>query len=367
MLLEEPLEETLASTKGRGRNAASARRDPRARFDIVIPTLRKPSVSQLLLALDLARGPAPEGVIVVDDRPSPAEPRPLPVFTGQLRDRVEVLRSGGRGQAFARNLGWRAGSAPWVVFLDEDIVPPHEWLARLHADLSRLDEKVAGSRGRIRVPAPSTLERDVIGLESAGWLAADMAYRRSALEALGGFDEWFLSAYRDDAELSQRALFSGYALSRGRRHVQRLPGDSAWDRIAAASSDRRSAALHRIAWKRSEAASGGRFGRHTAVAAGALATVAGLLLANDYVTWLGAGAWIAGTADVALARIPAGPCNARDARILIASSVMLPLVDVLERTRVHAHFAWRLLRSELLRGSWLQRLNGRTRVLVEGA
>jgi hypothetical protein len=363
-MLDGPLE-TVASAERRATDLQSSRKDPSARFDIVISTLRRPSLSQLLLALDLSRGCGPERVIVVDDRPRPSESRPLPVFTGQLRDRVAVLRSDGRGQAHARNLGWRAGSAPWVVFLDDDVVPPHEWLARLHSDLARLDEKVAGSRGRVRAATPSTLERDVIGLESASWLASDMAYRRSALEALGGFDEWFMNAYRDDVELSQRALFSGYALSRGRRHVQRLPGARSWDRLAAVSSDRRAAALHRIAWKRSEAASGGRFARHVAVAAGALATGAGLLSANDYLTWLGAGTWIVGSADVALARIPEGPCQAREAGRLIASSVLIPFVDVLERARVHARFAWQSLRCELARSSWLQRLQGRARVLAE--
>lgn len=365
-MMEGPLE-TSAPAGLHATGAQALRKDAGARCDIVISTLRKPALSQLLLALDLARGPAPERVIVVDDRPRPADPRPLPEFTGQLRGRVQVLRSDGRGQAFARNLGWRAGSAPWVVFLDEDVVPPHEWLARLHSDLARLDEKVAGSRGRIRVPSASTLERDVIGLESAGWLSADMAYRRRALEELEGFDDWFLHGHRDDLELSQRALLAGHVLSRGRRHVHRAPSAGTWDRLAGAASDRRAAAQHRIAWRRSEAASGGRFARHVMVAAGALATGVGLLIANDYVIGVGSAAWIAGTADVALARIPQGPCNRRDAGILIASSVLIPLVDVFERARLHARFAWRLLCAEVARHGWLQRLQGRDRVLAEGA
>jgi hypothetical protein len=362
-MLEEPLERSTFA--GRRRSDAPPRPSASARYDIVISTLRKPSLSQLLLALDLARGPAPERVIVVDDRPRPADPRPLPHFTGQLRDRVELLSTGGRGQAFARNLGWRSGSAPWAVFLDEDVVPPREWLARLHSDLARLDEKVAGSRGRVRSPHPSALERDVISLESAGWLAADMAYRRAALEVLGGFDEWFLNAHLEETELSRRALAFGYDLSRGRRHVQRLSSESIWDRLTPDASDPRAAALHRIESKRNGSASGGRFTRHVVVTLGALASAAGVLASSDGLAWLGAITWLAGTADLVQANLPEGRCTARDAASLVASAVLIPPFEILQRIRVHGRFTWQLLR-DLARRSIPGRAQTR-RALPEGA
>jgi hypothetical protein len=75
----------------------------------------------------------------------------------------------------------------------------------------------------------------------------------------------------------------------------------------------------------------------------------GALAADGLLASLGACVWLAGTLDVALARIPEGPCNARDTRILIASSVAIPFVDVFARARVHTRFAARLLRAELAR------------------
>jgi GT2 family glycosyltransferase len=187
------------------------------RFDIVIPTLRRPSLSQLLLALDLGRGPSPERVVVVDDRASGAA-QPLPDFRRKLRGRVSVLRSGGRGHAAARNLGWRASSAPWIAFVDDDVLLPEDWLARLHADLAALGEKVAGSQGRI----PS-----------------DVAYRRSALETLSGFDERFLLARREDSDLAARAQSAGYELRRGRRRGTR-------SMRSARARERAAALAHRV-------------------------------------------------------------------------------------------------------------------------
>src|ERR687885_130646 len=99
-----------------------------------------------------------------------------------------------------------------------------EWCAALERDLSELPWDVAGSQGRVRVPLPrgrrpTDWERNVAGLERARWATADMAYRRSVLEELGGFDERFPRAYREDADLALRAIAAGYSLVRGTRTV----------------------------------------------------------------------------------------------------------------------------------------------------
>jgi GT2 family glycosyltransferase len=154
----------------------------------VIPSAGRESLTKLLQALEAAPGPAPERVIVVDDR---RDRRP-----GLAREGIEVLHGAGRGPAAARNLGWRAASAEWVAFLDDDVLPPPHWRTALAEDLAGLAPEVAASQGRIVVPLPgdrrpTDWERNVAGLEHARWATADLAYRRSALEAAGGFDERF--------------------------------------------------------------------------------------------------------------------------------------------------------------------------------
>ncbi|MFD2351744.1 glycosyltransferase family 2 protein [Nonomuraea ferruginea] len=174
---------------------------------VVIPTIGRPSLRATLAAL------ADVPVVVADDRPGAAEP--LEVSGG-----VRVVRSGGRGPAAARNAGWRAADTPWVAFLDDDVVPSPGWARAAWKDLVDLPEDVGGSQGRITVPLPSGRrptdgERHTAGLVDADWPTADMAYRRSALERVGGFDERFPRAYREDADLALRVRRAGYRLVKG--------------------------------------------------------------------------------------------------------------------------------------------------------
>ncbi|MCQ0012903.1 glycosyltransferase family 2 protein [Actinomadura madurae] len=179
---------------------------------VVIPTLGRESLRLTLHALLAApgdgAGPAPREIIVVDDRPAPGAPLPLPPSAGP---EIRVIRSGGRGPAAARNAGWRAATTPWVAFLDDDVVPEPGWPARLAADLAALPPEAAGSQGRVTVPLPddrppTDWERNTAGLADADWITADMAYRHRVLAGLGGFDERFRRAYREDADLALRAL-----------------------------------------------------------------------------------------------------------------------------------------------------------------
>jgi glycosyltransferase involved in cell wall biosynthesis len=110
-------------------------------FDVVVPTIGRPSLSALLDALFDGPGPGPSRVVLVDDRP--VADRPL--LQGPLPRGVTVLRSGGRGPAAARNVGWRAGSAEWVAFLDDDVVPEPGWCDALTDELARLPDDVGAS------------------------------------------------------------------------------------------------------------------------------------------------------------------------------------------------------------------------------
>ncbi len=178
---------------------------------VVIPTVGRACLADLLG--DLAtQWPGP--VYVVDDRQEQHGALPEGDY--------QVLRSGGRGPAAARNIGWRAASTEWIAFLDDDVRLPEDWSTALQADLQEASDSVAGVQGRIEVPTgprPTDWERSTAGLENADWATADMAYRRTALEQVGGFDERFPRAYREDAELALRIRQHGWKLSKGSRHV----------------------------------------------------------------------------------------------------------------------------------------------------
>ncbi|HEV3496409.1 MAG TPA: glycosyltransferase, partial [Actinomycetes bacterium] len=182
-------------------------------FDVVVPTVGRDSLRPLLEALATAEGPRPGRVLVVDDRPN----RSAALLPGGAPAWVVVVQGPAAGPAAARNLGWRRASAEWVAFLDDDVVPGPGWSADLARDLAGLGPEVAASQGRVQVPMPSgrrptDWERNVRGLETARWATADMAYRRSVLEEVGGFDERFHRAYREDADLGLRVVRAGYRI-----------------------------------------------------------------------------------------------------------------------------------------------------------
>ncbi|WP_203993804.1 glycosyltransferase family 2 protein, partial [Sphaerisporangium rufum] len=231
---------------------------------VVVPTVGRPSLAATLAALDPDPGVE---VIVVDDRPAGAgDPLPVP-------GHVRVLPGGGRGPAAARNAGWRAAATGWVAFLDDDVVPPPTWLRDLRADLAGLPGDVAASQGRIDVPLPggrrpTDAERNTAGLAGARWITADIAYRRAALAAAGGFDERFPRAYREDADLALRVRAAGHRLVRGER-VTRHPvrDDGWWASVRAQRGNADDALMRRVhgpGWRAAAGTGPGRLRRHAA-------------------------------------------------------------------------------------------------------
>jgi histidinol-phosphate phosphatase family protein len=301
-------------------------------FDVVIATAGRPSLAALLHGLATSAGPVPGRVVVVDDRRVPAAPLPVgaAVAAGLA---VAVVRGPARGPAAARNAGWRATRAAWVAFLDDDVEPEPGWAAALAADLDGLEADVAGSQGRIAVPAPAgrrptDWERNVAGLQTARWATADMAYRRPALEAAGGFDERFTRAYREDADLALRLLAGGWRLTSGARTVRHpvgaAPPGVSLRKQAGNADDVLMRRLHGAGWRERAGAPPGRRRRHLAVTAAGAAALAPRL--PRVLRTSAAAGWLAGTAELAWARIAPGPRTPREVGRMGWTSVLLPPV-----------------------------------------
>jgi HAD superfamily hydrolase (TIGR01662 family) len=298
-------------------------------FDVVIPTVGRASLTHLLDALLDGSGPQPAGVVLVDDRADPD----APLIDGPLGSGVVVLASGGRGPAAARNVGWRAGTAEWVAFLDDDVVPPPGWREALAADLEDLPDHLAASQGRLVVPLPegrrpTDWERNVAGLESAQWATADMAYRRVALAAVGGFDERFTRAYREDADLGARVVAAGWRIVTGDRRCTHpvRPADR-WVSVrlqAGNADDALLRALHGRRWREVAGVAPGRRSRHVAITVAGAAAVAGVVGRRRPMAVAGAAAWALGTAEFAWARIAPGPRSRDEVVTMALTSAAIP-------------------------------------------
>jgi glycosyl transferase family 2 len=303
------------------------------RFDIVVPTIGRESLSRLLTSLAEARGPAPCRVILVDDRRVTSSPLPLGTLPKRLRLRVRIVAGAARGPAAARNAGWRVATQEWIAFLDDDVTVEREWLQRLAHDLACLDEGVAASEGRIWVPrasdgAPTDWERNVAGLETARYATADMAYRRRVLAAVGGFDERFPRAYREDADLALRVLGAGFRIARGSRvvlHPVRPAPPSISLRLQRGNADDvLMRALH-PGYREGRVTLGKRPWHAATVAAfagGAAAIVVGapVVAGTMLVVWAGL------TGALAWRRIAPGPHTAREIAAMMVTTIAMPFV-----------------------------------------
>ncbi|MEU8031510.1 glycosyltransferase [Streptomyces sp. NPDC049099] len=305
-------------------------------YTVVVPTIGRPCLAECLRALAEAAGQPPHEVIVVDDRPAPDGELPLRA-AGPLLDRVRILRTGGKGPAAARNAGWRTVETPWTVFLDDDVQVLPDWSRLLAEDLRQADQEVGGIQGQLRVPLPpdrrpTDWERNTKGLENAAWATADMAYRTAALTRVGGFDERFPRAFREDADLALRVQRAGWSLIRGRR-TTRHPVRPAhwWASLPAQRGNADDALMNRLHgrdwWDRAQATRG-RLPRHLAVTGAALATATCALAGRRRAATVCAAVWTLGTAEFALARILPGPRTAREIAGMLGTSVLIPPLAV---------------------------------------
>ncbi len=122
-----------------------------------------------------------------------------------------------RGPAAARNAGCRFAHADIIAFTDDDCIPEVGWIRE---GLQALDVGYDVVNGRVEVPVPvmpTDYERNTSRLAGAEFVTANCFVRCSALEAAGGFDERFETAWREDSDLQftllQQACHIGLAQS----------------------------------------------------------------------------------------------------------------------------------------------------------
>lgn len=105
------------------------------------------------------------------------------------------------GPAAARNCGWRAAAGNIIAFTDDDCIPTPNWL---EAGVAAFTDEVVGVSGKITVPIPlfpTDYQYNTSKLQDSKFVTANCFYLRETLYAVGGFDEKFTAAWREDADL----------------------------------------------------------------------------------------------------------------------------------------------------------------------
>lgn len=186
---------------------------------VVIATKLRPQLLRRCLEALLKQTLAPERyeVLVVDDgrsEPTRSVVAELAARAGPRGPLLRYLQPGlTQGPAGARNAGWRASRAPVIAFTDDDTLPEPAWLAEgLKALAADHGMPVVAAAGQVVVPVgerPTDHARMTQGLERAEFATANAFVRRTALQQVGGFDERFTRAWREDSDLHFSLLALG--------------------------------------------------------------------------------------------------------------------------------------------------------------
>jgi glycosyltransferase involved in cell wall biosynthesis len=174
---------------------------------VVVPTSNRPQLLDRCLAglVTQVFGTTSYEIVIADDEASESTRRQVEEWrsrflqTGPAIHYLPVCDS--RGPAAARNAGWRFARGGVIAFTDDDCIPEPEWLA---VGVQAIRQGATGVSGRVVVPLPedpTDYERNAAGLATAEFVTANSFYLRSALEAVGGFDERFAMAWREDSDL----------------------------------------------------------------------------------------------------------------------------------------------------------------------
>jgi GT2 family glycosyltransferase len=302
---------------------------------VVVPTHRRPDSLERCVAALVAQDFDRHGFeIVIVDAADQARVRQIVGRWGMLTRGAPALRyvpaGEAIGQAGARNLGWRTASGEVIAFTNDDMVPHANWLSE---GMRAMDSGANAAAGFVAPPPGVVLtedELDPLGAGTFGLPAASSFVQRQALRAIGGFDERFTGGWDDDSDLqfrliaarcelvsAPRAIVQGPAMGKGWRNTLRQYRKSAFDALLFKKHPRayRGRARHATPWT------------YYLIVASLLAILAGAILRQPAVSWIGLGTWIALTAGQFSRRLhQSGRIGAA-----IAEAVTIPPVAVFWR------------------------------------
>lgn len=186
-------------------------------ISVVVPTYRRHDLlTRCLKALDEQElDPTHYEVIVCDDTAQESTQKLVADIAGQAACSIRYQPVQGRhGPAAARNAGWRVANSASIAFTDDDCIPQPGWLTGGLAALASGADAAWGTLDMPLPPLPTDYERDAAGLARAVFVTANCFCQRQALEAVGGFDERFTAAWREDSDLYFSLLEHGFCVRR---------------------------------------------------------------------------------------------------------------------------------------------------------
>ncbi len=314
---------------------------------VVVPTYRRNDLLDRCLTALAAQAYPPDTyeIVVADDAAACETERLVASWAARAPCAVRYIPViGTQGPAAARNRGWSAARGEIIAFTDDDCVPDPGWLragvAAFGCSISDDAERaVAAVFGRIVVPLPpqpTDHARDTAGLEIAEHATANCFYRRDALCAVGGFDERFTAAWREDSDLAFTLLERHARIVWAPEAVVVHPVRAA--RWGVSVSQQRKSMYNALLYKKHPALYRTRVQssppwHYYRIVGALLMALVGCVSGHRPVALLGVGAWFGMTADFCAKRLR-GTSRAPDHLAEMAvTSAAIPLLSVYWRLR----------------------------------
>jgi len=165
-------------------------------------------------------------IVVVDNGSTDNTPAIIAAVAARTGLPIRYVYEGHPGLGAARNAGTSESTGEIIAFTDDDVFPAVDWLNAIVSEFRR-DAELAGLGGRVELhnlldyPVSIRTRTDRFQLSGTGDLmwgipGCNMAFRRKALLAVGGFDPDFgagaMLQSAEDMEFIFRALKHGLKL-----------------------------------------------------------------------------------------------------------------------------------------------------------
>lgn len=206
------------------------------KISIVICTCERPtSLSKTLLALENLTNHNFE-VIIIDASTSMDTVNLVTSLSQQSSYYIKLDKINIKNISVSRNRGIEFASGSIIAFLDDDAIPPPDWIEQLLAIYSLHGDKCAGVGGTVRdmtkTGYPLQYHRGISNIisntipirsEDAAnynqtqgfWynclMGANSSYRKDVLEKINGYDEFF-EYFLDETDVCLRIIQAGYEI-----------------------------------------------------------------------------------------------------------------------------------------------------------
>jgi glycosyltransferase involved in cell wall biosynthesis len=174
-------------------------------ISVIIPTYKRPALLLECLRCLEEQTISPEQfeIIVVSDGYDEVTAASISSYLIKSRLIITYMHTDGKkGPAAARNLGWQHAHAKLIAFTDDDCQPTPYWLSSIVTQYK--DEELIVYSGFTKVPVPARptdFALNTFHLQTASFITANCACTKQALIKVGGFDERFKAAWREDSDL----------------------------------------------------------------------------------------------------------------------------------------------------------------------